>query len=173
MLQLAVLAEAANKGLPVDSDDGFQHPGGHIGQLAKRLLVRREEMLKFGDGGRSLLAFDAERLIVADGLGTCSSGFFLDRRRERASGKRLAFRLGLDEGRPLDVERLPGDPDCMLEPGVRGPGLKESLPEEAVALVRVLGVVRAPQLFDHDREISRRPLDQRQRRTQGFGELLA
>jgi hypothetical protein len=135
MLQLAVLAEAANKGLPVDSYDGFQHPGGHIGQLAKRLLVRREEMLKFGDGGRSLLAFDAERLIVADGLGTCSSGFFLDRRRERASGKRLAFRLGLDECKSLDVKGFSGSLNSSLELNVRGLRVKESLPEEPVALV--------------------------------------
>lgn len=129
MLQLAALAKAANKGLPVDSYDGFQHPGGHIGQLAKRLLGRREETLEFGDGGRSLLAFDAERLVAADGLGACSGGFLFDRRRERASGKRLAFRLGLDEGRPLDVEPLPDNADCVLELSMCRSRIKESLPE--------------------------------------------
>lgn len=60
MHQLAPLAKTANKSLPVDGYDGFQHPCGHVGQLAHRLLRRREEALEFGDGGRALLAFDAE-----------------------------------------------------------------------------------------------------------------
>jgi hypothetical protein len=105
--------------------------------------------------------------LMADGFRPGAGGFLLDGRRERASGAYLAFRLGLDEGRPLEFECLPGDLDCMVEPD--GPGLrvKESLPEESVALVRVLGVVPAPQLFDYDLEIGGRPFLQCPRRTQG------
>ena len=172
MLQFAALAKAAHEGLTVDRYDGFQHSCGHVGQLAKRLLVRREETLEFGDSGFSLLALHTERLVVAHSFRTCSGGFFLDGRRERASGECHAFRLGLDEGRPLDVERLPGDPDCMLEPGMRGPGLKESLPEEAVTLVRVLAVVPAPQVPDGSVWISGHPIDQGLGRAEGLSELL-
>ncbi len=172
MLQFAALAKAANEGFPVDGYDSCQHRYGHVGQLAKRLLVRWEETLEFGDGGFSLLALHTERLVVAHSFRTCSGGFFLDGRRERASGECHAFRLGLDEGRPLDVERLPGDPDCMLEPGMRGPGLKESLPEEAVALSRVLAVVPAPQVPDGRVGISGYPIDQGLGRAEGLSELL-
>ena len=119
MLQFATFAKTANEGLPVDGSDGFQHPCGHVGQLAKRLLGRREETLEFGDGGRPLLAFDADRLIAAHGVSSNPAGFLLDCRRERASGERLVFRLGLDEGRSLDVERFPSDVDGLLEPSVR------------------------------------------------------
>jgi hypothetical protein len=172
VLQFAALADAAHQGLAVDGYDGFQHPCGHVGQLAKSLLGRRKETLEFGDGGRSLLALDAERLVVPQSFRPCSGGFLYDRRRERASGKRLAFRLGLDEGRPLDVEPLPDNLDCVLEVSMCRSRIKESLPEEAVALVRVSGVVPAPQLFDHDGEINRGPFDQRPCRPQRLGELL-
>ncbi len=172
MLQFATFAKTANEGLPVDGSDGFQHPCGHVGQLAKRLLGRREETLEFGDGGRSLLAFDADRLVAAHGVSSNPAGFLLDCRRERASGERVALGLRLDEGRSLDVERLPGDPDCMLEPGMRGPGLKESLPEEAVTLVRVLAVVPAPQVPDGSVGISGHPIDQGLGRAEGLSELL-
>ena len=172
MLKFTALANTAHEGLPVDGYDGFQHPCGHIGQLAKRLLGRREETLEFSDGSRALLAFDAERLVAADGFGPCSGSFLFDCRRERVGGECHAFRLGLDEGRPLDVERLPGDPDCMLEPGVRGPGLKESLPEEAVARVRVLAVVPAPQVPDGSVWISGYPIDQGLGCAEGLSKLL-
>jgi hypothetical protein len=85
MLQFATLAKTAHEGLPVDGSDGFQHPCGHVGQLAKRLLGRREETLEFGDGGRSLLAFDADRLVAAHGVSSNPAGFLLDCRRERAA----------------------------------------------------------------------------------------
>ncbi len=91
MLQFATFAKTANEGLPVDGSDGFQHPCGHVGQLAKRL----------------------------HGVSSNPAGFLLDCRRERASGERLVFRLGLDEGRSLDVERFPSDVDGLLEPSVR------------------------------------------------------
>src|ERR1700724_2848002 len=68
MFQLAALAKAANKGVPVDAYDGFQHPCDHVGQLGKRLLGRREETLKFGDGGRSLLEFDGRVWVRPDGV---------------------------------------------------------------------------------------------------------
>jgi hypothetical protein len=110
--------------------------------------------------------------LMADGFRPGAGGFLLDGRRERASGAYLAFRLGLDEGRPLEFECLPGDLDCMVEPDVPGRRVKESLPEESVALVRVLGVVPAPQLFDYDLEIGGRPFHQCPRRTQGFRKLL-
>jgi len=92
--------------------------------------------------------------LMADGFRPGAGGFLLDGRRERASGAYLAFRLGLDE---------PDVPELRV---------KESLPEESVALVRVLGVVPAPQLFDHDLEIGGRPFHQCPRRTQGFSKLL-
>jgi hypothetical protein len=101
--------------------------------LTQRLSRCPEQTLQVGDGGRSLLAFDAERLVMADGFRPGAGGFLLDGRRERASGAYLAFRLGLDEGRPLDFECLPGDLDCMVEPDVPGLRVKESLPEEPVA----------------------------------------
>jgi hypothetical protein len=91
--------------------------------LAQSLSRCPEQTLQVGDGGRSLLAFDAERLVMADGFRPGAGGFLLDGRRERASGAYLAFRLGLDE---------PDVPELRV---------KESLPEESVALVRVLGVV--------------------------------
>ena len=172
LLQFAALAKAPHEGLPVNGYDGRQHPCDHVGQLAKRLLGRREETLEVCDGGFSLLALHTERLVAADALGTCSGSFLFDRGRERPSGKCLAFRLGLDEGRPLGVERLPGDPDCMLEPGMRGPGLKESLPEEAVALSRVLAVVPTPQVPDGSVWISGYPIDQGLGRAEGLSELL-
>ena len=172
IFQFAALANTAHEGLPVNGYDGRQHPCDHVGQLAKRLLGRREETLEFSDGGFSLLALHTERLVAADALGTCSGSFLFDRGRERPSGKCLAFRLGLDEGRPLDVERLPGDPDCMLEPGMRGPGVKESLPEEAVALSRVLAVVPTPQVPDGSVWISGYPIDQGLGRAEGLSELL-
>ncbi len=87
MLQFAALAKAANEGLPVDGYDGFQHPCGHVGQLAKRLLVRREETLEFSDCGRALLALGAQRLVAADSFGPCSGSFLFDYRRARASDK--------------------------------------------------------------------------------------
>ena len=171
MLQLAALQKAANEGLPVDGYDGFQDSCGHVGQLAKRLIGRREEALELGDGGRSLLAFDADCLIAVHGNSSNPVGFLLDCR-ERANGERVALGLRLNEGRPLDVERLPGDPDCMLEPGMRGPGVKESLPEEAVALSRVLAVVPAPQVPDGSVGISGHPIDQGLGRPEGLSELL-
>ena len=70
--------------------------------------------------------------------------------------------------RLADVSALPGDSETNV-PGLR---VKESLPEESVALVRVLGVVPAPQLFDYDLEIGGRPFHQCPRRTQGFSKLL-
>jgi hypothetical protein len=172
MLQFAALAKAADDGLPVDGYDGFQHPCGHVGQLAKRLLVRREETLEFSDGGRSLLAFDAERLVAADGVGTCSGRFLFDCRRERASGECLTFRLGLDEGRPLDVESFTGYLNSLPELGMRGLRVKESLPEEAVAVSRVLAVVPAPQVPDGSVWISGYPIDQGLGRAEGLSELL-
>ncbi len=172
MLQFAALAKAANEGLPVDGYDGFQHPCGHVGQLAKRLLRRREETLELGDGGRPLLALDADRLVAADGVGANPAGFLLDGRRERASGERVVFRLGLDEGRPLDVESFTDSLNSLLELSVRGLRVKESLPEEAVALVRVLAVVPAPQVPDGSVGISGYPIDQGLGRAEGLSELL-
>jgi hypothetical protein len=113
MLQFAALAKAANDGLPVDRDDRFQHPS-----YRHRLLGRREETLEFGDGGRPLLTFGAQRPVAADGFRPGVSGFFLYCRGERASGERLALDLRLSERGPLNVERLPGDLDRLLEPSV-------------------------------------------------------
>jgi hypothetical protein len=138
MPQFAALAEAADKGLPVDAYDGFQHSCDPAGQPAKRLLGRREETLEFSEGGFSLLALHTERLVAADALGTCSGSFLFDRGRKRPSGKCLAFRLGLDEGRPLDVQGFSGPLNSLLELSMHGPRVQESLPEEPVALVRVL-----------------------------------
>jgi hypothetical protein len=172
MLQLAALAKAANEGLSVDGYDGFQHARGHAGQLAKRLLGHREETLEFSDGSRALLAFDAERLVAADGFGPCSGSFLFDCRRERVGGECLAFRLGLDEGRPLDVEGFPGSLNGSLELNVRGLRVKESLPEEAVALSWVLAVVPAPEVPDGSVGISGYPIDQGLGRAEGLSELL-
>jgi hypothetical protein len=172
MLQLAALAKAANEGLSVDGYDGFQHARGHAGQLAKRLLGHREETLEFSDGSRALLAFDAERLVAADGFGPCSGSFLFDCRRERVGGECLAFRLGLDEGRPLDVEGFPGSLNGSLELSMPRPRIKKSLPEEAFALVRVLAVVAAPEFLDRHVAILGYPVNQRPGRPEGLSELL-
>ena len=140
--------------------------------MAQSLSRRQKQTLQVGYGGLSLLAFDAERLVMAHSFRTCSGSFLLDRRRERASGECHAFRLGLDEGRPLDVEGFSGSLKSSLELSMHGLRVKESLPEEPAALVRVLGVVPAPQLVDQDREIGRRPFHQRPCHMQGFGKLL-
>jgi len=83
------------------------------------VLVHREETLQFGDGGRSLLALDADRQIAAHGVTSNPADFLLDCCREPASRERLVFCLGLPEGRSLDVERFPSDVDGLLEPSVR------------------------------------------------------
>ena len=123
MLQFAALAKAANEGRPVDGYDGFQHPCGHVGQLAKNLLRCREETLEFGDGGRSLLSLDPGRLIAAHGVSSKPGSFLLDCRRERANGERVAFCLGLDEERLFEVQRVAGKLYRMVESRVGLPGL--------------------------------------------------
>ncbi len=106
MLQFAALPDAAHEGLTVDRSDRFQHSCHGLCQRAEGLFRRREQALQFRDGGRSLLALDAGRLIAAHGVSSNPAGFLLDCRRERANGERLAFRLGLDEQRPFEGECL-------------------------------------------------------------------
>jgi hypothetical protein len=88
------------------------------------------------------------------------------------SGKGLALGLGRGERGPFDFERPPDDLDGLLQPGVRGPGLKEALPEEAVALIRVLMVVPAPEFLDRHVAILGYPVNQRLGRPEGVSELL-
>jgi len=114
MLQFAALTDAVDEGLTVDCSDGYYHSCHGLCQRAEGLFRCREQALQFGDGGGSLLALDADRLIAAHGVSSNPAGFLLDGRRERASGERLAFRLGLDEGRSLDFERLADYLDRML-----------------------------------------------------------
>ena len=123
MLQFAALAKAAKEGLALDGYDRLQHSCHGLCQRAKRLLRCREETLEFGDGGRSLLAFDAERLVAAEGFSSNPAGFLLDCRWERTSGERLVFRLGLDEVRPFEVQRVAGKLYRIVESQVGLPGL--------------------------------------------------
>jgi len=137
------------------------------------LFRRREEPLEFGEGGRSLLTLGAKGLIAEDGFRPGVSGFFLDGRRETANGERLVFRLGLHEGRPLDVERPPGDLDGVLESRVCLFGFRKTLPQETLALVRVQSVVPPPEFIDHDGGIAGRSVDQGLCRAEGIRELLS
>lgn len=84
VLQFASFTNATHEGFPVDTDDSLQQACGRLYERTQDLFRGRKQTLQVGDGGRSLLAFDAERLVAADGLGTCSGGFLFDRRRERA-----------------------------------------------------------------------------------------
>jgi hypothetical protein len=72
------------------------------------------------------------------------SGFFLDGRREGTNGKRVALRLRLDEGRPLDVERPPGDLDRMLEPGVGVRRFFKVPPQESIPMCGIVAVIPSP-----------------------------
>ena len=90
-------------------------------------------------GGRPLLTLGAQRLVSAEGFRPWPAGFFLDGRREGTGGKRVALRLRLDEGRPLDVERLPCDLDRVLEPSVCLLSFFKAAPQEAIAFRRVGG----------------------------------
>jgi hypothetical protein len=160
MLQFVALAKAANEGLPVDDYDGFQDSCHGLCQWAEGLFRRREETLEFGDGGRPLLTFGNQRPVAADGFRPGVSGFFLYCRRERASGERLTLDFRRSERGPLNVERLPGDLDRLLEPSVCLPSLFKAPPQEAVAFCGIVAVIPSPQPVDHDGEIGGRPVDQ-------------
>jgi hypothetical protein len=59
-LQLAALAKAEHEALTVDCYDSFQHSCHGFCQRAEDPFGRREQALQLGDGGRSLLALDAD-----------------------------------------------------------------------------------------------------------------
>ena len=66
------------------------------------------------------------------------------------SGERLAFRLSLDEQRPLEVECFPGTLDRVHESDVGLLGLLKVPPLEPIAVCGIVAVIPAPQLVDHD-----------------------
>ncbi len=63
-LQFAALTNAPHERFAVDCDDGLQRPCGHIWQLAKCLLGRREETLDFCEGRLSRVALEPEGLVA-------------------------------------------------------------------------------------------------------------
>jgi hypothetical protein len=119
VLQFAALADAAHQGLAVDGYDGFQHPCGHVGQLAKSLLGRRKETLEFGEGRLSRVALEPEGLIAPHRFDAWLGRSVFDGGWQGMSGERISFYVDLAEREPFRVEPFPGYLDRALEVPIR------------------------------------------------------
>jgi len=144
VLQFASFTNAPHERFSGDCDDGLQQAYGRLRQLIEGLFRGRKQTLKLGDGGLSRLTLGPEGLVAADDVIPSPVGFFRYCRRERTGGEPLALRLRLDERQPFDLEGLAGYPDRALEVAIYLLRSSEALPEEAVALSRMLVVVPAP-----------------------------
>jgi len=144
VFQFAALADAAHQGLAVDCHDSFQHPCDHIWQLAKRLLGRREETLEFGEGRLSRVALEPEGLVAPHRFDAWLGRSAFDGGWQGMRGEGVPFDVDLDESQPFHLERFPGYADRALKASIHLLRSSEALPEEAVALSRVLAVVPAP-----------------------------
>jgi hypothetical protein len=83
-----------------------------------------------------------------------------------------SFTFGLDERNSFDLEGLPSCSNRVLEAPIYLLRFGEPLPEEAVALGRVLVIVPEPELLDRSVWIVRYPVDQHSRRPEGLSKLL-
>ena len=172
VLQFAALTNATHEGFPIDRDDGLKQANGRLGQETEGLFTCRKQPLEFCDGGLSRLVLDPEGLVASDGVGPSIGSFLLDRRRETLGSEQLALGFSLLERRPFSGECLPSDPSRRCQARVRVLCFGEPLPEDAVAFVRVLAVVPAPEFLDRHVAILGYPVNQRLGRPEGLSELL-
>jgi hypothetical protein len=172
VLEFSGFEKAAHEGLPLDRDDGLQQANGRLGQQTEGLFRRQKQTLKVGHSGLSGLALDPEGLVAPESFDPCARGFVFDGRWKRISPEGTSFTFGLDEREVFNVERLPSDTDRALEAPICLLCSGEALPEEVVALSRVLVVVPAPEFLDRHVAILGYPGDQRLCRAEGVSELL-
>jgi len=172
VLQFTALAKAAHEHFPVDCDNGLQHADGRLGQQTEGLLSGRKQPLEFGDGGLSGVALEPEGLVASHRFDACFGRNVFDRCWQGLGREGISLCLDLGDRTLLVVAGLPGYIDCALEVPIALLRFEKTLPEEAVALSRVLAGVPAPEFLDGSLRIFGYPVDQGLGRTEGLGELL-